>query len=243
MNKEQEAYMASFFPGWTTWEEDMQEWRVQSRRPDGNTIVYIPARGGSSRLKNKNIMELCGKPLISYTIELALALKGVDRVIVSTDNPEYATIAEKYGAEVPFLRPQGLARKESSIHLAYFHLLFHLGHTGYQASSIVTLLATNPFRNVSDIQRMVDASKRSGICTSVFRPPHCSAAMLNGEADGKVLFKPLGKFHGQRVSFVNIKERVLDFVENPIELIDIDNKSDFQLAQQVIENGLYDFGL
>jgi len=67
-------------------------------------IAIIPARSGSKGLKNKNVMDFCGKPLIAWTIEAALESKVFDEVMVSTDSEEYKIIAEKYGAEVPFLR-------------------------------------------------------------------------------------------------------------------------------------------
>lgn len=69
-------------------------------------IAIIPARGGSKRIPRKNIKEFCGKPLIAYSIEVALASKLFERVIVSTDDQEIAEIAKRYGAEVPFLRPK-----------------------------------------------------------------------------------------------------------------------------------------
>lgn len=65
-------------------------------------VALIPARGGSKGIKNKNIIDLCGKPLISYTIQAALESKYIDKVIVSTDSQEIADVAIKYGAEVPF---------------------------------------------------------------------------------------------------------------------------------------------
>ena len=65
-------------------------------------LAIIPARGGSKGIKNKNIIDLCGKPLISYTIESALNSKYIDDVIVSTDSEKIADVAIKYNAKVPF---------------------------------------------------------------------------------------------------------------------------------------------
>lgn len=67
-------------------------------------IAIIPARSGSKGLKDKNIKNLCGKPLISYTIDAALKAKIFDKVLVSTDSKRYAEISANFGAEVPFLR-------------------------------------------------------------------------------------------------------------------------------------------
>ena len=62
-------------------------------------IAIVPARGGSKGLPGKNIKNLCGKPLIAYTLEAALKSKEIERVIVSTDSQEIASIAKQYGAE------------------------------------------------------------------------------------------------------------------------------------------------
>lgn len=68
------------------------------------TIAIIPARGGSKRIPNKNIIDFFGKPLIAYTIESALKTNLFDKIIVSTDSPKIASISKKFGADVPFLR-------------------------------------------------------------------------------------------------------------------------------------------
>lgn len=67
-------------------------------------ICIIPARGGSKRIPKKNIIDFMGKPMIAWTIEAAIKSELFDTVLVSTDDPEIAEIAIKYGAEVPFLR-------------------------------------------------------------------------------------------------------------------------------------------
>ena len=72
-------------------------------------IAIIPARGGSKRIKNKNIKEFHGKPIIAWSIETALKSKCFDKIIVSTDSEKIKKIAEKYGAEIPFLRPKNLS--------------------------------------------------------------------------------------------------------------------------------------
>jgi len=72
-------------------------------------IAIIPARGGSKRIPRKNIKDFCGKPIIAYSIEVALDSGLFDKVIVSTDDAEIAEVAIKYGAQVPFMRPASLA--------------------------------------------------------------------------------------------------------------------------------------
>ncbi|MBE0499775.1 MAG: pseudaminic acid cytidylyltransferase [Campylobacterales bacterium] len=72
-------------------------------------VAIIPARGGSKRIPRKNIKDFCGKPMIAYSIEAALESELFGRVIVSTDDEEIASVAKKYGAEVPFMRPKELS--------------------------------------------------------------------------------------------------------------------------------------
>ena len=76
-------------------------------------LAIIPARGGSKTIKNKNIISLCGKPLIAYTIVEALKSKKLSNVIVSSDNEEIISVSTKYGAEVPFRRPKKLSSDNS----------------------------------------------------------------------------------------------------------------------------------
>ncbi len=119
-------------------------------------LALIPARSGSKRVKNKNIRSLGGKPLIVYTIEAALKAKLVDRVIVSTDSEKIAAIARKYGAEVPFLRPRGLAGSGSTELEFHQHALGWLSENeGYVPDLVVNLYPTTPFRKASTIDRAV----------------------------------------------------------------------------------------
>ena len=76
-------------------------------------VAFIFARGGSKGLPNKNIKPLLGKPLIAYAIETALKSPSIQRVLVSTDDPEIMRIANEFGTEVPFQRPSELAQDDS----------------------------------------------------------------------------------------------------------------------------------
>ena len=86
-------------------------------------LAIIAARAGSKGLKNKNIIDLAGKPLIGWTIEAALRSRFIDRTIVSTDGPEIARIAKEAGADVPFLRPAEIAKEDSSMEEVVQHCI------------------------------------------------------------------------------------------------------------------------
>ena len=119
-------------------------------------VALIPARGGSKGIKNKNIIDLCGKPLISYTIQAALESKYIDKVIVSTDSQEIADVAIKYGAEVPFLRPGELASDTSKTIDAVMHAVGELEKRKEQYDILILLQATQPLRTADDIDRAIE---------------------------------------------------------------------------------------
>ncbi|MDR3627007.1 MAG: acylneuraminate cytidylyltransferase family protein [Ignavibacteriaceae bacterium] len=114
-------------------------------------ISIIPARGGSKGLPKKNILQLNGKPLIAWTIEKALQSKYIDRIFVSTDSEEIAGIAEKFGCNVPFLRPEEFARDSSPSSEAIIHALDCFEKLGERFDYIALLEPTSPLRKMNDI--------------------------------------------------------------------------------------------
>ncbi|MBU2576881.1 MAG: class I SAM-dependent methyltransferase [Nanoarchaeota archaeon] len=114
-------------------------------------LVVIPARGGSKGLPGKNIKEICGKPLVAWSIEQAKGSKYVDKVIVSTDDQEIADIAKKYGAEVPFLRPAELATDTSSVADAVLDVIKNLEEIKECYEIVVALEPTKCIRESLDI--------------------------------------------------------------------------------------------
>lgn len=119
-------------------------------------IAVIPARGGSKGIPRKNIIDLCGKPLISYTIEAAVKSKYIDYVMVSTDDEEIAQIAKKYGAEVPFFRPAELASDKAKTIDAVLHSIRSLQKMGKQFSTVVLLQPTQPLRDHVDVDGAIE---------------------------------------------------------------------------------------
>jgi len=107
-------------------------------------IAIIPARGGSKRIPRKNIKDFHGKPLIAYSIEVALASKLFEKVIVTTDDEEIATIAKEYGAEVPFLRPKELSGDFTGTEDVVNHTLDYLRNNNKLYDYVCTLYATAP---------------------------------------------------------------------------------------------------
>ena len=115
---------------------------------NGSIIAIIPARSTSKEVRNKNIVKIKGKELISYTICCALKSKLIDRVIVSTDSKKYAKIASQHGAEVPFLRPKNISLDKSTDITFFKHALDWLKENeNILPKLFVHLRPTTPFRN------------------------------------------------------------------------------------------------
>ena len=102
-------------------------------------IAVIPARSGSKGLKDKNIKELCGKPLLAYSVEAALKTGIFDRVHVSTDSTVYQQIAVKYGADVPFLRSSEMSSDIASTWDAMRYVLSEYQNIGEKFDTITVL--------------------------------------------------------------------------------------------------------
>tara|TARA_B100001059_G_scaffold236316_2_gene286174 strand:+ start:1000 stop:1686 length:687 start_codon:yes stop_codon:yes gene_type:complete len=122
-------------------------------------LVIIPARGGSKGIPNKNIIDVCGKPLIQYTIDSALKLKEsklVERVIVSTDCHKIADISESLGAEIPFLRPSSISNDSSKTIDSIIHALSHYEKLGFFYDAVIILQPTSPLRNYEDLMNSLD---------------------------------------------------------------------------------------
>ena len=116
-----------------------------------NILAIIPARGGSKGLPEKNLKVLAGKPLISWTIEQALASRYLDKVIVSTDDEKIADVSKKCGAEVPFKRPVKYATDTASSADVIIHALDFFRDRGETYDYIALLEPTSPLRKKNDI--------------------------------------------------------------------------------------------
>ncbi|RUO43774.1 pseudaminic acid cytidylyltransferase [Aliidiomarina taiwanensis] len=108
-------------------------------------LAVIPARGGSKRIPRKNIKNFCGKPMIAWSIQAALASNCFDKVIVSTDDLEIADIAEQYGASIPFIRPATLSDDYTGTTAVVRHAIDSLNSMGEDYALTACIYATAPF--------------------------------------------------------------------------------------------------
>ena len=116
-------------------------------------VAIIPARGGSKRIPRKNIKPFHGKPIIAYSIEVALQSDLFERVIVSTDDEEIAAVAEVYGAEAPFVRPQSLSDDFTGTHAVVNHAIEFINNQGCALDYACCIYATAPLLQVRYLQQ------------------------------------------------------------------------------------------
>jgi CMP-N,N'-diacetyllegionaminic acid synthase len=125
-------------------------------------LGLIPARGGSKGVPRKNVRDLCGKPLIAYTIEAARGSTALARVVLSTDDAEIAEAGKRYGADVPFVRTAELARDDTPMLPVVRDAVERLEAQGDRYDAICLLQPTNPLRTPEDIDACVSTLRVSG---------------------------------------------------------------------------------
>ena len=121
-----------------------------------NVIALIPARGGSKGIPRKNVRDLHGMPLISYSIKAAKGSKYIDRVVVTTDDAEIADVSKRFGADVPFMRPDELAADTSKTIDCVVHARDWFSEHGFPCDVIVLLQPTSPLRTCADIDSALE---------------------------------------------------------------------------------------
>jgi CMP-N-acetylneuraminic acid synthetase len=213
--------------------------------------VVIPARAGSKRLPRKNLINFCGKPLISHTIEFAIKSFPRDKIWVNTDDQEIKIIAQKYGVQIT-TRPISLGTDTASTADVLSFQCNHFLNSSILCDAIILLQATNPLRPTKMIEESITAfeiSKRGSLA---------SFSKLNkkyGEIKNNI-FKPKNYQPGQRMQeiipdfFENgliyitkieelikgkiITDNVFPFVYNGIEsIVDIDLEEDLLIAEYI----------
>ncbi len=219
-----------------------------------NAVAIIPARGGSKGLPRKNILDLCGKPLVAYSIHSALEADCFNHVVVTTDDEEIADISRDHGAEVPFLRPKHMASDTATVTEGVEYTLKRLFPHGRCVTLKAVLYPTSPFRAAGMIRNLVSKVSQEGftfVCTvkKAKRPNWSYFALDEGRVDplgapayfrDHAFYRPYGVMTVDRLSFRDRREYA-QRIENEIELIDIDTAEDFDVAEEVIRNNLYDF--
>ena len=225
-----------------------------------NIVAFIFARGGSKGLPRKNLLPLAGKPLIVHSIDTALALSRVSKVVVSTDDAEIADVARNAGAEVPFLRPQELATDTAPEWMAWQHAIQALIDAGERVDIFLSLPPTSPLRLASDVDCCIDTLLNSSADIVVTvrdaeRSPYFN--MVKKQVDGDVCLALDSNYHRRqdapelfdmttvayvaRSDFILNSKRIFDgkvkAVRIPAErALDIDTEMDFLIGNALVGN-------
>ena len=127
----------------------------------------VGIRSGSKGVIDKNVRPLLGKPLVGWILETAKKSSTINRLVVSTDSEEYATIARAFGAETPILRPQEFAEDTAPEYLYVRHMLDHLkDREGYEPDIVVRMMATVPLQTANDIDTVVGMLEKNDAADS-----------------------------------------------------------------------------
>lgn len=151
-------------------------------------IAVIPARGGSKRIPRKNIREFCGKPIIAYSIEAALASGLFDQIVVSTDDEDIAAVARQFGASTPFLRPKEIADDFTGTNAVVRHAVAWFITRDHDVTHACCIYATAPLIQPRFIRQAHDAllDSDAGFAFSVTPYPSAIERALHLAKDGRV---------------------------------------------------------
>ena len=217
-------------------------------------IAIITARGGSKRIPRKNIKDFLGKPILAYSIEAALKSSLFETVMVSTDDEEIASIAKKYGAEVPFYRSAETANDYATTNDVLLEVLEEYEKRGLQFEMGCCIYPTAPFvtaEKLRDAMKLFEASDADSLIPVVpFSYPPKRGMVIR---EGKLVFEypqyldsrsqdlepdyhDVGQFYYFRTkAFRNNRKlmvgNILPYVVSEMEVQDIDNLTDWEIAE------------
>lgn len=226
--------------------------------------ALILARAGSKALKNKNIINLNGKPLIYYTINILKKVKYINKVYVITDSKKIAKVAEKYGAEIPFLRQKKFSSDHTTSEETLKYALNKLIDDNiYNPDAIVYSQLTEPFKTSKIIARAVTLYLKSKVDTVfVAKPYKKNVWYKKNKNDLPVRLNNFEKYGIPRqlkrklfredtgVCCISSKKvilsgrrigkkcKILEY-ENPFDYVDIHNKYDLKIANFILQNNLF----
>jgi CMP-N,N'-diacetyllegionaminic acid synthase len=165
-------------------------------------LGIITARGGSKGIPRKNIIPLLGKPLLQWTADAALSARRLTRVVLSTDDPEIAEVAQQCGVDVPFFRPPELARDDTPTIPVLQDVVRRLAAAGESYDAVLTLQPTNPLRQAADIDGAIELLEKSGadsVISFVSVGERHPARMKMLDPAGRIVNPPFAEaFEGQR---------------------------------------------
>lgn len=224
-------------------------------------LGMIPAKGGSTRLARKNVATLGGKSLLEWTVDVARDCGLMDRLVLSTEDHGIADVGRELGLDVPFLRPDHLARDPAGVDDVAMHMVTELEKTGDHFDEMIYLLPTCPFRGAEDILAGYQLFKqtKADYLISVAEFEHTPFAALSVGYDyqlnpifpehfGKksqnmpLAVRPNGAFHIFKVDAfkkagTSYPPGVVGYQMSRERSIDIDTTLDLALAEAMLARG------
>ena len=219
-------------------------------------LAVVPARGGSKSIPRKNVKPFAGKPLLAWTVEAALKVAKISRVIVSTDDLEIAETAQHFDADVPFIRPPELAQDDTEGVCTLLHAIKELP----DFDAVLLLQPTSPLRTAEDVAGIIDlaieqnATSVVSVCQANKHPfwmykvakngtldPFCgSEQAINRRQDLPVVYSLNGAVYFARTAWLSqtkvlIDRNTLGYVMPEERSIDIDTLFDWRLAESMMD--------
>ena len=217
-------------------------------------LAIITARGGSKRIPRKNIKPFLGKPILAYSIEAALDSGLFDEVMVSTEDEEIAEIAKKYGAKVPFYRSEKTAGDFATTNDVLLEVLEEYKKLGREFDEACCIYPTAPFVTSGKLKKAMEEFAASDADTLIpvvafSYPPKRSLVIREGRLvfqypefmdsrsqDLEAEYHDIGQFYLFRTKAFERNKKlmignILPFVVDEMEVQDIDNESDWKIAE------------
>lgn len=224
-----------------------------------DTLFVITARGGSKGLPGKNIKELCGKPLIAYSIDVARIFVDDEHICVSTDSEEIKQVVENYGLKVPFLRPDYLATDNASSNDVLIHAVNFFKGLGKYYKKLVLLQPTSPLRTAEDVENALKLYREDIDMVVSVNESHAPSVLCNEDEKGflQLIYnkkaarrQEISKMYELNgaiyiINIISLLEKGmgeftkrLKYVMSKENSVDIDDIIDFYLVETILKNKL-----
>jgi CMP-N-acetylneuraminic acid synthetase len=219
-----------------------------------NILAFIPARGGSKGIPRKNLADLGGHPLVAWAIATARDAGCFSTIAVSTDDEEIASVALRYGAEVPAMRPADISGDRAVIDQAMQHMISHYASRGVRFDAIAALYPTHPFRTpemVASIARRACCGYSHAFTARPVRTRHMHYFFLDGRdrlrpvATGEsarsynTFFRSYGLVQAFSLAGHQPLGKYVFPVTDATALVDIDTDHDLETARHIVREGRF----
>lgn len=226
-----------------------------------NGLFLIMARGGSKRIPKKNIKILGGRPLIHYTLDCASAITSSEKIYISTDSDEIIEVVEKYGISVPFKRPKELALDNTNSEDTMLHAIEHYEKLNVSLDYVVLLQPTSPFRKAdhvkealniymknTDVDMVVSVTKSKKNPYKNLFEQNEKGYLHKSKTNNNETIPDVYQYNGA-IYVINVNslkkykchlhfEKIVKYEMGELHSIDIDEKIDWILAEQILKNNL-----